>query len=102
MSRRRIKKILGMRVHEYRGCGGCPVVEACEAKQLTKTRTTLRHTGDQRWDNWGTIVSVFRPGDLVEITLRHDGHTIYCGTGAESTLYPGVTDYVHLENFSPP
>jgi hypothetical protein len=58
----------------------------------------LRHTGDERWDNWGRVVSVFAPGDDVEVRIRHDQRTVYCGT-AGSTLYPGVHDFVRLENF---
>ena len=45
----------------------------------------LRHTGDERWDAWGRIVSVFEPGDVVAVRIKHDQSTVYCGT-AGSTL----------------
>jgi hypothetical protein len=65
---------------------------------LINTKIFLKHTGNERWDNWGHIVPVFRPGEMVELELSHDAEVIYCAT-AESTIYPGVHDFVNLENF---
>jgi hypothetical protein len=88
--------IRGMRVRRFAGCGGCPI-EDC-GRTLSESLVRLRHTGDERWDNWGRIVTVFAPGDVVEVRIRHDRSTVYCGT-AGSTLYPGVHDFVSLQNF---
>lgn len=90
------RTIRGMRVRRFSGCGGCPIGNC--AKTLSESTVLLRHTGDERWDNWGRIVSVFGRGDLVEVRIRHDGCLVYCGS-AESTLYPGVHDFVDLQNF---
>ncbi len=90
------KTIRGMKVYRFAGCGGCPVKDC--RKALSESVVMLCHTGDERWDNWGRIVKVFAPGDLVEVRIRHDGSTVYCGT-AVSTLYPGVRDFVDLRNF---
>jgi hypothetical protein len=90
------KTIRGMRVYRYAGCAGCPVNDC--TKTLSESVVSLRHTGDERWDNWGRIVRVFAPGDVVEVRIRHDRTTVYCGT-AGSSLYPGVHDYVDLQNF---
>lgn len=65
---------------------------------LTSSKVWLKHTGNERWDNWGHIVSVFHSDELVEVEITHDTSTIYCAT-AESTRYPGVSDYVDLKNF---
>ena len=93
------KTIRGMTVRRFTGCGGCPMVDC--AKALSESVVTLRHTGNERWDNWGRIVRVFGPGDLVGVTIRHDRNTIYCGS-AGSTLFPGVHDFVDLQNFGEP
>jgi hypothetical protein len=90
------KTIRGMKVYKYTGCGGCPVKD-CQ-NILSESVIRLRHTGHECWDNWGRIVSVFSPGEIVEVRIRHDCNTVYCGD-AGSTLYPGVYDYVSLENF---
>lgn len=90
------KTIRGMKVYRFTGCGGCPIRDC--AKALLESVVMLRHTGNERWDNWGSIVSVFALGDVVEVTIRHDHGTVYCGA-AESTLYPGVHDFVSLQNF---
>jgi hypothetical protein len=90
------KTIRGMKVYRYTGCGGCPIRDC--GKTLSESVVTLRHTGDERWDNWGRIVRAFGSGDVVEVRIKHDQSTVYCGT-AGSTLYPGVHDYVNLQNF---
>lgn len=90
------KTIRGMSVYRFTGCGGCPIRDCRET--LTESVVMLRHTGHERWDNWGRIVSVFEPGDVVEVRIRHDRSTVYCAT-AGSTLWPGVHDYVNLRNF---
>jgi hypothetical protein len=90
------RTIRGMRVRRYTGCGGCPVKDCTET--LSEAVVMLRHTGDELWDNWGTLVRVFAPGDVVEVRIRHDQEAVYCGA-AVSTLYPGVSDFVSLQNF---
>jgi hypothetical protein len=90
------KTIRGMRVYRFTGCGGCPI-EDCR-RTLSESVVRLRHTGNERWDNWGRIVTVFAPGDIVEVSIRHDQSTVFCGT-AGSTLHPGVHDFVSLQNF---
>jgi hypothetical protein len=90
------KTIRGMKVFRYSGCGGCPINDC--AKTLSESVVSLRHTGDERWDNWGRIVRVFGPGDVVEVRIKHDRTTVYCGS-AVSTLYPDVHDFVSLQNF---
>lgn len=90
------KTIRGMKVQRFTGCGGCPIGDC--ARTLSETVVLLRHTGDERWDNWGRIVSVFGPGDVVEVRIKHDQSMVYCGT-AGSTLFPGVHDFVSLRNF---
>ena len=87
-----------MAVHDYCGCGRCPAQKACEAESLKDTVVTLQHVGDERWDQWGTFVSAFEPGDWVEVKLRHDEHNIYCAS-AESTSYAGVSDFIHLRHW---
>jgi hypothetical protein len=93
------KRILKRRILLSRGCGDCPQRSLDCQQTLAVTRVWLRHTGSERWDNWGHIVAVFRPGELVEVEVTHDANTIYCAS-ATSTIYPGVTDFVNLANFS--
>lgn len=64
------KSISGMKVYRYTGCGGCPIRDCGET--LSESAIMLRHTGDERWDNWGWIVSVFAPGDALGPTHRFD------------------------------
>jgi hypothetical protein len=90
------KTIRGMKVFRYNGCGRC-LIKDCR-KTLSESVVMLRHTGNECWDNWGTIVCVFSPGEIVEVRIKHDLNTVYCGD-AGSTLYPGVHDYVSFENF---
>ena len=85
-----------MSVRRFTGCGGCPVEDCSDT--LSESVVVLRHTGDERWDNWGRIVSVFGRGDLVHVRIMHDRSLVYCGR-AESTLYPGIHDFVGLQNF---
>ncbi len=91
------KTIRGMKVYRFGGCGGCPVKDC--TRTLSESVVKLCHTGDERWDNWGRIVKVFAQGDVVEVRIRHDQSTVYCGS-AVSTLYPGVYDFVDLKNFA--
>lgn len=93
------KRILGKRVLIFRGCAGCPKGNRDCQHSLTTSSICLRHSGNERWDNWGHIVSVFRPNEWVEVQLTHDSQFIYCAT-AESSIYPGISDYVDLNNFS--
>lgn len=93
------KRILGKRVLIFRGCGACPKRDSHCQLSLTTPSIRLRHSGNERWDNWGRIVSVFRPNEWVEVLLTHDINYIYCAT-AESSIYPGISDYVDLANFS--
>ena len=93
------KRILGKRVLIFRGCAGCPKRDSHCQQSLTTSSIRLRHSGNERWDNWGHIVSVFRPNEWVEVQLIHDTNYIYCST-AESSIYPGSSDYVDLNNFS--
>jgi hypothetical protein len=91
------KTIRGMKVFRYKGCGGCPIKDC--SNTLSVSVVMLCHTGNECWDNWGKTVSVFSPGEIVGIRIMHDKCTVYCGA-AGSTLYPGVYDYVSLENFN--
>ncbi len=93
------KRILGKRVLRYRGCGDCSKVSQDCQHTLTLTCIWLKHTGNEHWDNWGHIISVFRPGERVEVEITHDANIIYCAR-ATSTIYAGVSDYVDLANFS--
>jgi hypothetical protein len=93
------QRILNFRIRRFRGCGNCPQVTRDCQHSLSHTRLWLRHTGNERWDNWGHIVAVFRPGEMVEVEITHDASTIYCASAA-STIYPGVSDYINLANFS--
>jgi hypothetical protein len=93
------QSILNRRVLHFRGCGGCPQAALDCRRTLSVTRLWLRHIGSERWDNWGHIVPVFRPGEMVEVEITHDADAIYCAS-AVSTIYPGVSDYIDLANFS--
>lgn len=93
------RRILNRRILRFGGCGPCSQVDLDCQQSLAVTRCWLRHTGRQCWDNWGHIVPVFRPGELVEVELTHDAGTIYCAS-ATSTLYPSVRDFIDLANFS--
>jgi hypothetical protein len=90
------KTIHGLKVRRFTGCGGCPISDC--GQTLSESVVMLRHTGDERWDNWGRIVSVFGLGDVVEVRIKHDQGTVYCGR-AGSTLDPDVHDFVSLQNF---
>jgi hypothetical protein len=93
------KRLLGRRIVKFRGCGACPLSDHACQHDLAVARLSLRHTGSERWDNWGHIVQVFERGEIVEVELRYDSRYIYCAA-AESTRFPGVNDFVNLENFS--
>jgi hypothetical protein len=56
------------------------------------------HTGNERWDNHGKIVPVFSSHEHVNVEIRHDAATIYCGT---ATTDRGIRDYINLHNFRP-
>ncbi len=93
------KRILNLRILRWRGCGDCPYSDQECQQARTQTKVWLIHTGRQRWDNWGHIVDVFRPGELVEVEVTHDNRVIYCAS-ATSTIYPGIHDFIDLVNFS--
>lgn len=44
------------------------------------------------WDNWGSLVTAFREGDIVEGEMHEDGSIT-----AESTVYEGIYDDVDLD-----
>ena len=82
-----------MELHNYQGCGPCPVSDSCSGKDTPLQITFLQ---DQFADNWGRIVRVFRKGETVRGSGRLIDGTLYCATATNEMLE--YRDFIQLEN----
>lgn len=82
-----------MELHNYQGCGACPIVKDCGDKNTPLQITFLQ---DQFADNWGRIVRVFRKGETVRGSGRIFNDTLYCATARNESLE--YSDFIQLEN----
>lgn len=82
---------------QYAGCGNC---EKCDNVFDCKAHTIpvdIEFLKEEKWDNWGHMVTAFRKGDKVRGYAVAEGNTIFCAS-AESTIYEGITDFIDLKN----
>jgi len=91
-----------MEKYNYRGCGKCPLSGLAEEIEygacVKEYRVNLRIkiTKLVRWEDWNVFRTVFNVGDVVAVDgVAKDG-ILYCCSG-ESTLHPGVKDYIDLD-----
>lgn len=83
---------------DFKGCGNCPLSElkprgACIKNHRVHLKVKI--TKDIQWEGWNTFYPVFDAGDVVDVKgVAKDG-ILYCCSG-ESTLEPGVKDYIDL------
>lgn len=81
---------------EYRGCGNC---EKCDTNfdcMAHSVPVKITFQKDEKWDNWGRMVTAFREGETVQGYAVIDKNNVYCAS-AESTVYEGVTDFISLD-----
>lgn len=84
--------------YDYKGCGNCPLKELSWGACVKEHRVNLKIkvTEAIQWEDWGVSKLVFEVGDVVEVEgVAKDG-ILYCCSG-ESTLHPGVKDYIDLD-----
>lgn len=81
----------------WQGCGGCRLCKENENCHAFTKKVKLEFKNDEKWDNWGRMVTAFRKGTVVYGKAVIKDNTVYCAS-AESTLYCGVTDFVNLKN----
>lgn len=85
-----------LELKEYMGCGNCEKCNAnfdCDSHKVPVFITFKR---EEKWDNWGRMVTAFRKDETVQGYAVIDDNKVYCAT-AESTIYKGITDYVSLD-----
>lgn len=78
-------------------CGECKLgKEDCDCRKL-KVPVRITFNKDEKADNWGHMVTVFRKGETVEgYAVVKDGIG-YCASAA-SNIYDGYEDFVGTEN----
>ncbi len=85
--------------YDYRGCGNCPLSKELERGACVKEYRVylkIKVTKPISWEAWNGFIPVFNVGDIVEVRgVAKDG-VLYC-CGGESTLHPGVKDYMNLD-----
>lgn len=82
-----------MELHNYQGCGACPIVGKCGDKSVPLRITFLQ---DQFADNWGRITRVFEKGETLRGSGRVFNNTLYCATARNESLE--YSDFIQLEN----
>lgn len=84
------------KVRNWKGCGNCELCKAgIDCREFTR-EVRLEFIKNERWDNWGKMVTVFKKGTIVEGTAVVKDGMVYCAS-AEPPCY-GVADFVDLEN----
>lgn len=95
-----------LKKYDYKGCGNCPLSELKPRGACIKNHQVhlkIKVTKAISWEAWSRFipqateqVPVFNVGDVVEVDgVAKDG-ILYCCDG-ESTLHPGVKDYIDLD-----
>lgn len=93
-----------MEKYNYKGCGKCPLSGLAEEIQYgtcvkeyhvdLRVKVTKPILWEVAWT--GRFALVFKVGDVVAVDgVAKDG-ILYCCSG-ESTLHPGVKDYIDLD-----
>ena len=91
-----------MEKYNYRGCGSCPLSKELERGVCVKDHRVhlrVKVTKPILWEmTWtGRSAFVFAVGDVVEVKGVSKDGILYCCSG-ESTLHPGVKDYIDLDS----
>lgn len=84
--------------YDFRGCGNCPPSELKPRGACIKNHRVhlkIKVTKPILWEDWGERKLVFKIGDVVEVEGVAKEGILYCCSG-ESTLHPGVKDYIDL------
>ena len=87
-----------MEKYNYRGCGNCPLKNLSWGACVKEHRVNLKIkvTKPILWEDWNRFRPVFKVGDVIAVDgVAKDG-ILYCCSG-ESTLHPGVKDYIDLD-----
>ncbi|CAI3548011.1 hypothetical protein [Clostridium neonatale] len=86
-----------MKFKKYNGCGNCELAGKkfdCEAHNVP-VNITFKH--NEKADNWGTMVTIFRKGETVKgYAVVKDGIG-YCASAA-SNIYNGYEDFIDTDN----
>lgn len=89
---------MSLEKYDYRGCGNCPLSKEDYGSCIKNYRVYLKIKiiKPVSWEDWGRFVPVFNVGDVINAEgVTKDG-VLYC-VGAESTIHPGVKDYIMLD-----
>lgn len=87
--------------YNYKGCGNCPLsglgeeIEYGTCVKEYHIDLRVKVTEPISWEAGMHFIPVFKVGDIVEVDgVAKDG-ILYCCSG-ESTLHPGIKDYIDL------
>lgn len=84
-----------LKCHEFKGCGKCKLLE-CDCR-LISVPVKITFKKDEKADNWGRIVTVFRKGETVKGYAVVDKDRTVCCASAASNIYD-YEDFINLEN----
>lgn len=89
---------MSFRKYDYKGCGNCPLSKekygSCVKNHSVQLK--IKIIKPVSWESWGCFLPVFNVGDIIKADgVAKDG-VLYC-VGAESTIHPGVKDYIMLD-----
>ncbi len=85
------------KVDNWQGCGKCKLCrEGVDCRIYTK-KIRMEFVKSEKWDDWGKMVTAFPKGTIIYGTAVVKDGVVYCAS-AESSLYPGITDFVNLKN----
>ena len=84
-----------LKCNKFKGCEKCKLL-GCDCR-LISVPVKITFKKDEKADNWGRIVTVFRKGETVKgYAVVDNNNVVYCAS-AESNIY-NYEDFISLEN----
>ncbi len=84
--------------YDYKGCGNCPLSKEDRGSCIENHSVNLKIKiiRPVSWEGWGGFIPVFNVGDVINAEGVVKDGVLYC-VSAESTIHPGVKDYIMLD-----
>lgn len=86
-----------LEVKEFKGCGNCELSGKDFDCVKNSILVNITFKNNEKADNWGKMVTVFRKGETVKGYAVVKDNVGYC-VSAISNLYEGYEDFVSTDN----
>ena len=93
-----MKGKMDLEKYDYKGCGRCPLSKGERGSCIRDYRVDLKVKiiKPVSWEDWGGFIPAFNIGDVINAEGVVKDGVLYC-VDAESTIHPGVKDYIMLD-----